>query len=49
MVANGGICDVNTKQTAETIYRAYSALGGDCVGLQMIEDIRHAHIARTEE
>lgn len=49
MVANDGICDVSTKETAETIYRAYSALGGNGVGSQMIEDIRHAHIARTEE
>lgn len=44
-----GVCDVSTKETAETIYRAYSALGGNGVGSQMIEDIRHAHIARTEE
>lgn len=49
MVANDGVCDVSTKETAETIYRAYSALGGNGVGSQMIEDIRHAHIARTEE
>ena len=49
MVTNDGVCDVSTKETAETIYRAYSALGGNGVGSQMIEDIRHAHIARTEE
>lgn len=49
MAANGGVCDVETKQTAEKIYRAYHALGGNGVGTQMIEDIRNAHIARTEE
>lgn len=49
MTANGGVCDVETKQTAEKIYRAYHALGGNGVGTQMIEDIRNAHIARTEE
>lgn len=49
MVANGGVCDVDTKQTAETIYNAYAALGGNGLGIQMIEDIRAAHIAKTTE
>lgn len=43
MVANDGVCDVSTKETAETIYRAYSALGGNGVGSQMIETSARAH------
>lgn len=44
MVQDGGVCDVPTKQTAEQIYSAYHAMGGNGVGTQMIEDIRRAHI-----
>lgn len=46
MVADNGICDVGTKQTAERIYTAYHQLGGNGVGKQMIEEIREAHIAK---
>lgn len=44
MVQRGGWCPVEGKQSAERIYKAYHALGGNGVGTSMIEDIRHAHI-----
>jgi hypothetical protein len=45
MVRRGGWCPIEGKQSAERIYKAYHALGGNGVGTSMIEDIRHAHIA----
>lgn len=44
MVDNGGVCTVETKRTAERIYRAYSGLGGNGVGTEMRNDILDAHI-----
>lgn len=44
MVDNGGVCTVETKQTAERIYLAYHGLGGNGVGTEMRNDILDAHI-----
>lgn len=44
MMDNGGVCTVETKRTAERIYRAYSGLGGNGVGTEMRNDILDAHI-----
>ena len=48
MVDNGGVCTVETKRTAERIYRAYSGLGGNGVGTEMRNDIINAHIQEDE-
>ena len=44
MVDNEGIMSVADKETAERIYTAYHALGGNGVGTRMITEIRQAHI-----
>ena len=44
MVHDGGVCTVETKRTAERIYKAYSGLGGNGVGTEMRDDILKAHI-----
>lgn len=44
MVDHDCVCDVDTKQTAEKVYKAYSSLGGNGTGTSMIHDIRDAHI-----
>lgn len=49
MVDRGGVCDVDTKRTAEQIYSAYHSLGGNGTGTSMIRDIREAHIRQQED
>ena len=49
MVDNGGICTVETKRTAERIYRAYSGLGGNGVGTEMRNNIINAHIQEDQQ
>ena len=43
-VSAGDVCDVATKQTAQKVYNAYHALGGNGVGTQMKDDILAAKI-----
>lgn len=49
MVDNGGVCTVETKQTAERIYLAYHGLGGNGVGTEMRNDIINAHIQEDRQ
>lgn len=49
MVMAGGVCSIAKKQQAEAVYDAYHRLGGNGVGTQMIDDIRNARIARTDQ
>lgn len=44
MVDSGGVMRVSDKETAENIYDAYHALGGNGVGTRMITEIRQARI-----
>lgn len=44
MVDDRGIMSIEDKRTAEDIYTAYHALGGNGVGTEMIQQIREAHI-----
>ena len=49
MVDAGGIMSIGDKRNAEDVYTAYHDLGGNCVGTEMIQQIREAHIKGEEK
>lgn len=48
-VSAGDVCDVATKQTAQKVYSAYHALGGNGLGTQMKDDILAAKIEPSSQ